>query len=368
MTGSFLTQSARLLALVLGLTVALLACSKPSAPTPAVFNPDERLRIATGELEQGRGPAALEQITAAFEAVRASGVQPTDPALLARLQALLLPLPPGEADPRLLVNTTLALANAADLIAARKPLVDWTTSQKDGLYSAYLALGHLAHAHNHEEPARMWFGRAQRAAPERAEAPLALAKLHAAAGDLAAARAGFDALLQSTPDLAEALLYRGIVHGQRGDEEQAMADWTAAAKGDSGSVGAQAANMVGAVLVKRGDHDGALAQFELAVARDPRSGAYAYNAGQILHLMQRPEEARRELQRALELRPTDHRPHFLLGQMEETEGRDEQAAAHFRTGLTLAPTDETLRYALTRALERLGRTEEAAAVAAGEGT
>lgn len=352
---------------LLALTLALLACSEPKTPEPRAFDPDERLRAATAALERGPAPAAVDQVAGAFDAVRETGAQPSDAVLLARLQALLLPLPPDQADPRLLVNTTLALANAADLLAARQPLVEWTTAKRGELYSPYLALGHLAHAFGHDDPARMWFGRAAREAPARVEAPLAIAKLHAAAGDLSAARAGFDDLLERDPNLAEARLYRGIVYGQLGDEEKAMADWTAAAAGDAGDVGAQAANMVGAVLVKRGDHDAALAQFELAVERDPRAGAYAYNAGQLLHLMQRPEEARLQLERSIELRPTDHRPHFLLGQMGESEGQDEQAAGHFRAGLALSPTDETLRYALTRVLERLGRTEEAARVAAGEG-
>ncbi len=311
----------------------------------AALDPDAELRQALAALERGALGDALTRLEATFARVRTGAPAPADPAALGDLQLRLLPLTPNIFAPRLLANVTLALAGATDLTTARTPLAAWVEAQPKA-YSPLFALGQLALAFGHAQPAQMWFTRAREADPERAEAALALGALFAARGDQTGALRVFDAVLAQSPDQVDALLRRGTLYGEMRRVDAARADWKRAAELDPGELGAEALNLDGALLAAQGDNTGALAAFEEAARRDPRSASYAFNAGQALHRLGRDDEARAYFERARDLRPADPRPYILLGNMAAARGARDAALKHYQAGLAVAPEDPALQAAL----------------------
>ncbi|MFG0318097.1 MAG: tetratricopeptide repeat protein [Planctomycetota bacterium JB042] len=351
----------------------LLGCpeSPPGNATPPVAaapSPDEILREALDRFGRGDRAGGLERAAAAFDAVAASGVQPADAVALRGLLERLLPLPPDEAPPRLIVNTTLALAALEGMAAARAPLAARVEERPDS-FAALFALGALARAAGFEEPSRRWFERAGEAAPERHEPPFELGVLRAAAGDREGALERFDLAIARAPadadDAAKLRYYRGRVLSELGRTDEALEVWTSLAAG-SGEFASRAANDLGVARLGRGDRDGALEAFLAAVDAAPDRPAPQLNAGSLLAELARGEEATPHLERARELRPEDPRPSTLLGQVAEDAGRDDDAEARYREALRRAPEYETARYRLSLLLRRTGREAEADALEAGD--
>ncbi len=345
--------------------------STPARGTPPVAaapSPDELVREALDRFGRGDRAGGLERAEAAFEAVATTGVQPADSAALLGLLERLLPLSPDEAAPRLLVNTTLALAAREGMAAARAPLTARLDERPDA-FPAPFALGFLARAFGFEEPSRRWFERAAEAAPDRHEPQFELGVLRAAAGDREGALERFDLAIARAPadadDAAKLRYYRGRVLSELGRTDEALEVWTSLAAG-SGEFASRAANDLGVARLGRGDRDGALEAFLAAVGAAPDRPAPQLNAGSLLAELARGEEATPYLERARDLRPEDPRPCTLLGQVAEDAGRDDDAEACYREALRRAPEFETARYRLSLLLRRAGREAEADALDTGD--
>jgi tetratricopeptide (TPR) repeat protein len=283
--------------------------------------------------------------------------------VLADLQEALLPLGPNEASPMVLVKTTLALAQESGPRVAREPLHRWIASEP-GTYAALLALGHLALVLREAEPSEASFRRALDAHPEGTDALRGLGSLYAQTSRMEEALAVLEraARLDATEGLTH--LQLGMVLFELGRRDEARAAWLAAAEHGEPRTRARARLLTGTILVERGDREAALEVFRRAVLDDPENASCHFNVGQVLHALERPEEAREHLARSIGLRPDHAHAHFLVGEIDEAGGRADEAMDRYRSALALDGEHEGARYRLSLLLRRAGRDEEADRVAA----
>jgi tetratricopeptide (TPR) repeat protein len=122
-----------------------------------------------------------------------------------------------------------------------------------------------------------------------------------------------------------------------------------------------AANLVGAVLLRQDNAEEALAMIERALALDPQSFEGRLNQGYALCALDRLDEAVDGFRHAIELRPDFAEAHSALAFVLATLERNEEAAAAWRQAIALAPEGAELHHNLGLALIALGRNEEAAA-------
>ena len=93
--------------------------------------------------------------------------------------------------------------------------------------------------------------------------------------------------------------------------------------------------------------DKALADFDLAIAENPRLGDGYLNRGAMLVNQKRYAEARDEILRGIALGPTmPEVGYYDLGVVEQALGQEEEAQANFRKALSLAPTFQPAVHAL----------------------
>jgi tetratricopeptide (TPR) repeat protein len=117
-------------------------------------------------------------------------------------------------------------------------------------------------------------------------------------------------------------------------------------------------------LLRRGDFQGAIAQFGEAAARDPLvaspvdrteamgQAAAAFRDGSI-------DAAVRRLGVAIELEPARAEAHRILGSVYLANQQEEEAIEELKTAVRLSPGDERTRLALANALIQTGRFAEA---------
>ena len=188
--------------------------------------------------------------------------------------------------------------------------------------------------------------------------------------------------------LGQALAAQGASGGQR-LEERAIEEWRAA------GAAAYFVNQ-GLALAHAGDQEGALAQYERAVAIDPNLPGGQYRLGQALSRLGREEEAVAAFESAAALEPAssprryllqgevhaargewaaalaafgqaaelaegDPAPHYQMGWVyDQGLGDREAAIAHFQWALQLDPDHIPSRLALGQLYEKQGECDEVA--------
>jgi len=135
--------------------------------------------------------------------------------------------------------------------------------------------------------------------------------------------------------------------------------WTRALDCTSGN--SVAHNNMGLALAKKGDADGAIAQFNQALAIQPDDGEVHYNMGVVLLAKGDVEDAIAQYERALEIAPDSAEFHNNLGTALFAKGDVEDAIAQFQESLKIQPDHADARYNLGNALLRLGKLDEAIA-------
>ncbi len=140
-----------------------------------------------------------------------------------------------------------------------------------------------------------------RARPDSPSARLGLGNLLLEGGDTHAALQEYRAALKVNPhsvvaryNLANALIAEGRI-------EEGIAEYREVLRREPGHRDTH--NNLGAQLAARGELDSALKQFEAAIASDPGDPAGYFNRGIVLIRLGRPGEARRDLEKTLELSP-----------------------------------------------------------------
>jgi DNA-binding winged helix-turn-helix (wHTH) protein/TolB-like protein/Tfp pilus assembly protein PilF len=103
----------------------------------------------------------------------------------------------------------------------------------------------------------------------------------------------------------------------------------------------------------------ALAETELAQQDDPLSLIVSSNAGLILGLAGRYEQAIETLNKALEIDPTFSRAHFRLGNVYEQKGMPEKAISEFEAAVRFSGGDSSYQGALGHAYAVAGNVERA---------
>ncbi|MBI1897343.1 MAG: tetratricopeptide repeat protein [Acidobacteria bacterium] len=103
----------------------------------------------------------------------------------------------------------------------------------------------------------------------------------------------------------------------------------------------------------------ALQEFEAELALNPHDAAAEYQIGQILTAQQKPAEAARRYQRALELAPDFPEALLALGKWKLTERRNDEAITLLERSVRMLPRSEAARYSLMMAYRNAGRTADA---------
>ena len=135
--------------------------------------------------------------------------------------------------------------------------------------------------------------------------------------------------------------------------------WTRALDCTSGN--SVAHNNLGLALAKKGDVEGAIAQFSLALAIHPDDGEIHYNLGVTLFVKGDLEGAIAQYQKALEITPDNAEFHNNLGTALFAKGSLDEAIAQFQESLKIQPGYADARYNLGNALLKLGKLDEAIA-------
>jgi Flp pilus assembly protein TadD len=115
---------------------------------------------------------------------------------------------------------------------------------------------------------------------------------------------------------------------------------------------------LGYAFTALGRGEDARAQYEKALALDPKMGAAHLNLGLLL-LDRDPNGAIPPLEKAAGLMPTEARPRFLLGVAHERRGKLQEAIAHYAAARNLDGRSADTRFALARALLAAGRVADA---------
>ncbi len=116
---------------------------------------------------------------------------------------------------------------------------------------------------------------------------------------------------------------------------------------------------LGVVLEERGQVDEAIRQFQEALRLKPDNAVTHYNLGVVLHKQGQIEEAIRQFQQALRLQPDYANAYNGLGIALGMSGQSDEAICQYQAALRLKPDDADAHYNLGIALARKGQNEEA---------
>jgi tetratricopeptide (TPR) repeat protein len=103
----------------------------------------------------------------------------------------------------------------------------------------------------------------------------------------------------------------------------------------------------------------AVAETTIALELDPLSQSINYNAGMTYMLANDDERALRQLQKAIELDPTNPVPYGYLGLLYEREHKYDQAAEQFRKAEGFETEKSTYQFDIAGAFARKGKMSEA---------
>jgi tetratricopeptide (TPR) repeat protein len=124
---------------------------------------------------------------------------------------------------------------------------------------------------------------------------------------------------------------------------------------------AHSLDTIGCVLARLGDHEGSLAPFKAAVAREPDNVGFRYNLAAACGFTGRVAEAHGHYEALLARDPGYARAHYALAILKRYEAADNHVGRLQKVlSGTSDPSDAMrLRYALAKELEDLGRHAEA---------
>jgi tetratricopeptide (TPR) repeat protein len=146
----------------------------------------------------------------------------------------------------------------------------------------------------------------------------------------------FEHALKGDPANAMYLKNAGIAHARKEQLDEALACYARALELDPDR--AEVHFLTGKIRIKRGEYAQALASFRSAATSDPGNAVYHHMEGCAAFHAGRPLEARKSLERALELRPDWDTAHKDLGVVLcNALGEKEEGLLHLQKALELAP-------------------------------
>jgi len=132
----------------------------------------------------------------------------------------------------------------------------------------------------------------------------------------------------------------------------------AAAELEAASDEAVQRNNLGASLLQQGKVDEAVAEFQKALALDPKYTATHLNLGYAYDRQGRPEEAMAQYQKVVALEPGNIFAHNNLGVLYDKKGLYTEAIKEFEQVLQVDPSNATARDNLERAKSSKGIAQE----------
>ncbi|MFI5398454.1 MAG: tetratricopeptide repeat protein, partial [Candidatus Binatia bacterium] len=163
--------------------------------------------------------------------------------------------------------------------------------------------------------------------------------------------------LEIAPDDAELRNALGWTLFQDGRPAEAVAEYKRALAANPNHV--KSHNNLALALVELGQLDEAAGHFKTSLEFEPKAEIYS-DLGFVMAQLGKPEAARADYQKALELDPNCASAHFNLAVAFVQAGKFGEAASHYRQALPGRPTAET-HNGLGYVLARQGRTDEAVA-------
>jgi tetratricopeptide (TPR) repeat protein len=283
------------------------------------------------------------------------------------------------------LNELYAQGRYDDLEHDCRALLEVAPDHVEALYM----LGMLRHrVDDHAEAARL-FARAHALAPERGDIELSLGAAHYAAGDHDAAARAWERALALDPNLGGAHIGLGQIALLKGDRATAEQHFRIALRaGEDG----HALTGLGALMLERGDHEGALRYLSRAAELVPDYAMTQYLLGQAFMRREAYAFAEQAFRNTLRLRPDMHEARRWLAEallnsgraheaaaiydelaglpgyafaaqvghadVARAENRHEDAIAGYRAALALEPTQAQVVRVLAALLAELGRNDE----------
>ncbi|MDR2011726.1 MAG: tetratricopeptide repeat protein [Rhodanobacter sp.] len=199
--------------------------------------------------------------------------------------------------------------------------------------------------------------RARVLAPHSADIELALASLRFRDGDYAAAKPHFERALALDPNLGGAHAGMGEIALMEGDRERAEHYFRVALR--TGEEPHALAGL-GALLMERGDMDGALRHLGRAAEVAPYDAMIQMMFGQALMRRDTPAFAEQAFASALRLRPDLHQARYWLGSALVRQTRYAEAASNYRALLDVPEFSVPAQLGLADIARNERRWEEAA--------
>jgi len=253
-------------------------------------------------------------------------------------------------------------------------------------------LGLLRHQRGDSAEAGDLLARAHALAPEQAGIELSLGGMRFQDGDFDVARRHYERALELDPNIGAAHSGLGQIAMLRGERSIAESHFRTALRAGED---AQALAGLGALLLERGDADGALRHLGRAADLAPNDPmiqlslgrAFAQRGtigfaeqaltnaitlrpelhvarqmlGELLLTAKRPREAEPHYRALLEVPEHTAAAHVGLGDVARAENRDEEAIASYRAALAIDPNQSLPVRALAWSLTRIGRHDESIA-------
>ncbi|CAA6604341.1 TPR repeat-containing protein [Rhodospirillaceae bacterium LM-1] len=250
----------------------------------------------------------------------------------------------------------LALATLKPNIAAPLLLRALAVNPEDG--QAQLALGRSLRAMDRSFDARKHLEAAVRLLPEDADAHFQLAELLEGDGDAELASRHYQAARALAPDLAAIPAALAHLHGVRGDKQTAQRLYLEAI---ALKPSAEIHTAYAGLLAGQGQIDAAIAQFEAAVALDPKNPQAWNNLSGPLKLRGRLKESVAALKKAVALAPGNALIHNNLALALRLEEGAAEALEHAKLAISLKPDYADAYQNMGYILNLLGQHEAAVA-------
>jgi choline-sulfatase len=113
--------------------------------------------------------------------------------------------------------------------------------------------------------------------------------------------------------------------------------------------------LLGLALSEMGDWPGSVPYFEAAVKKSPKWGALHFSLAAAYARVERPKDARKELETLLTIEPDDFRGNMILGRMLTLEGKPAEGLPRLKKAVKLQPTSPDARAFLADAYGRMGQ-------------
>ncbi len=195
---------------------------------------------------------------------------------------------------------------------------------------------------------------ASKAAPDRVELVLELARALRANGDLKAARARLAASIERWPAHHAIRYQHAMVVHEMGDEAAALRAMFGVLSVEPDHPGAL--NFIGYTWTEQGKRlERAEAFIRRALAQNPTEGAIVDSLGWVLFKRGRLDDAEATLRRAVSLAPEQAEIHFHLAEVLWAAGRKKEARKHYDSAIAKTRNDDERKRYEARRRARAGR-------------